>query len=212
MRAFTKPSQQLRDKVRPALLRSLHQTSLYRRLLLRAIAGGARTAAVGQALHSRISRNPKEGVDILKYLHGQYYTGKQAMRYGHAPTDACPLCGLPDSCTHIAGECPAHTIQIISKHNAACQLTHAAIRKAFKGGGALHPCHSIRLASADAGSKPQTNGTQLAGLTTQDISPVALPTPLHRPGSTLTHSPRRQGDTTATQMSRRTSITSSTET
>ena len=102
MRAFTRPSKQLRSKVR--LLRSLLHTSLYRRLILRAIGGGARTAPVGRALHSRITRRPGEGTAILKFLHGQYYTGKLAFRYGHAPSDACQLCGLPDSCTHVAGE------------------------------------------------------------------------------------------------------------
>ena len=116
MRAFTRPSKQLRSKVRHALLRSLEHTSLNRRLLLRAIAGGARTVAVGRAMHASIRHSPKEGTSLLKFLHGQYYTGKLAYRYGHAPSNACPLCGLHDSCTHVAGECPAHKSQIISKH------------------------------------------------------------------------------------------------
>ena len=42
-------------------------------------------------------------------------------------------------CTHVAGECPAHTDHIISKHNAACQFTHSTIRKAFKGAAPSTP-------------------------------------------------------------------------
>jgi len=37
MHAFTRPSKQLRRKVRHALLRNLHYTSLYRRLILKNI-------------------------------------------------------------------------------------------------------------------------------------------------------------------------------
>jgi hypothetical protein len=73
-----------------------------------------------------------------------------------APTDACPLCGLPDSCTHIVGQCSSHTNHIISRHNAACQLTHVAIRTAFKGGGTIYSPHDLLLVSSDAGTKHQT--------------------------------------------------------
>jgi hypothetical protein len=73
-----------------------------------------------------------------------------------APTDACPLCGLPDSCTHIAGQGSSHTSHIISKHIVACQLTHAAIRTAFKGGGAIYSPQDLLLVSSDAGTKHQT--------------------------------------------------------
>ena len=128
-------------------------------------------------MHARIRHSPKEGTSLLKFLHGQYYTGKLAYRYGHAPSDACPLCGLHDSCTHVAGECPAHKSQIISKHNAACLLTHAAIRKAFKGGGTLHSPHTLRLVSADAGTKTQTPGALMAVLSTPDSPPVLQPEP-----------------------------------
>ena len=174
MRAFTRPSKQLRNKVRPALLRSLLHTSLYRRLLLRAITNGARTAQVGKGIHSRINRKPGDGITLLKFLHGQYYTGKLAYRYGHAPSDACPLCGLPDSCTHVAGECPAHASRIISKHNAACLLTHATVRKAFKGGGALFSPHTFHLVTADAGNKSQTPGAVLDSLGTPSSPSLPL--------------------------------------
>ena len=76
--------------------------------------------------------------------------------------DACSLCGLHDSCTHVAGECHAHKSQIISKHNVACLLIHTAIRKPFKGGGTLHSPHTLRLVSADAGTKTQTPGVLMA--------------------------------------------------
>jgi hypothetical protein len=165
MYAFTHPSKQLRQKVRTATLKSLYHTSLYRRLILTAKARGAHTAYVGTALHSRIRSSPREGITILKFLYGQLYNGKLAYRYGLAPTDACPLCGLPDSCTHIAGECSQQTNNIISRHNAACQLTHAAIRTAFKGGGTIYSPHDLQLVSTDAGSKHQTQEEDLEAFT-----------------------------------------------
>jgi len=106
MHAFTRPSLQLRLKVRDALLRSLHHSSLYRRLKLANKEKGARTKTIEQALHKKLTHSPWEGIALLKFIYGQLYNSKLAMRYGHAPTDECPLCHMPDSCTHIARECP----------------------------------------------------------------------------------------------------------
>ncbi len=149
MHAFTRPSQQLRLKVRAATLRSLHHISVYRRLIIQAKTHGANTATIGTALHVRLRENPREGTKLLKFIHGQLYNGKLATRYGHAPTDECPLCHRPDSCTHIAGECKAHKNLAISRHNAACQLIHAAIRNSAKGDGALYNADDLRLVAAD---------------------------------------------------------------
>ena len=91
--------------------------------------------------------------------------------------DACSLCGLHDSCTHVAGECHAHKSQIISKHNVACLLIHTAIRKPFKGGGTLHSPHTLRLVSADAGTKTQTPGVLMANLSTPDSTTETQPEP-----------------------------------
>ena len=120
MHAFTHPSHQLRQKVRVATLRNMHYTSLYKRLILRAREQGARIVATGQTLHTRLRKRSKEGTDLLKYLYGQLHNGKLAHRYGHAPTDECPLCYLPDSCTQIAGNCEARKNLHINRHNAAC--------------------------------------------------------------------------------------------
>jgi len=126
MHAFTRPSLQLRLKSRGALLRSLQHSSLYRRLVVANKEKGARTKTVGHALHKKFTHSPWEGTTLLKFIYGQLYNDKLAMRYGHAPTNECPLC-------HIAGECPDHEALRISRHNAACQLIHAAIHKAAKG-------------------------------------------------------------------------------
>ena len=120
MHAFTRPSHQLRQKFKATTLRSMHHTSLYMRLILHAKTQGANTATTGTTLHIRLRENAKEGSYILKCIHGQIYNGKLAKRYGHAPTDECPLCHLPDNCTHIAGECKFHKNLSISRHNAAC--------------------------------------------------------------------------------------------
>jgi len=120
MHEFTRPSPQLRTKVRAALLRSLHHSSLYRRLIVANKEKGARTKAVGQALHKKLTHSPWVGTTLLKFIYGQLYDGKLALRYGHAPTDECMLCHIPDSCTHIAGECPDHEALRNSHHNTAC--------------------------------------------------------------------------------------------
>jgi hypothetical protein len=138
MHAFTRHSPRLRIKVQDALIRSLHIFSFYRRLIVASKEKGAHTKTVGQALHKKLTHSPWEGTALLKFLYRQLYNGKLAMRYRHAPTDACPVCRMPDSCTHMAGACPDHEALRISRHNAACQLVHAAIRKTAKRGGALH--------------------------------------------------------------------------
>jgi hypothetical protein len=84
-------------------------------------------------------------------------------RYGHAPKDELSLCNRPDSCIHIAKECPAHDGYIlIGHHSAACQLVHAAIRKSTNDGGALHSTLDIILVAADAETQPQTTTEMLA--------------------------------------------------
>jgi len=108
MHAFTLPSHQLRQKIRAVTLRSLHHSSLYMRLILQAKTHVINTAITGTTLHTRVRVNAKEGSYILKFIYGQLYYGKLAKRYGHTPTDECPLCHLPDSCTHIASECKSH--------------------------------------------------------------------------------------------------------
>jgi hypothetical protein len=106
-------------------------------------------------------------------MYGQLYNGKLAMRYGHAPIDVGPLCHMPDSCTHIVGECPDHEALRISRHNAACQLVHAAIRKTAKGEGALHSAPNQILVMADTGVQPMTIGDSIESLspTSEDTDP-----------------------------------------
>ncbi len=70
MHAFTRPSAQLVYKVRDAILRSLHHTSLYMRLVLNAKDRGARIAATGESLHTRLRKNPREGSTLLKFIYG----------------------------------------------------------------------------------------------------------------------------------------------
>ncbi len=120
MHALTRPSQQLRNKVRQALLRSLHYSSLYRRLLVANKMKGVRLQTVGRVIYRKLTSQYKEGTTLLKLIYGQLCNGKLAQRYGHALTDDCPLCHKPDSCTRIAGECSTHEALRIGRHNAAC--------------------------------------------------------------------------------------------
>jgi hypothetical protein len=114
---------------------------------------GPAKKAVGTALHFYVRKSPKDDIIILKFLYGQLYNGRLAYRYKIAPTDACPLCGLPDSCTHIAREYKSHNNQFISRHSATCQLTHAAIGSAFNGGGTIYSSHDLGLITMNAGTK-----------------------------------------------------------
>jgi hypothetical protein len=99
------------------------------------------------------------------------------MRYGHAPTDECSLCHMPHSCTHIAGECPDHEALRISRHIAACQLVHAAIRKTAKGGGSLHSAPDLVLVMADTGTQSMTTCESLMSLSSTEEHTDPYPNP-----------------------------------
>ena len=83
---------------------------------------------------------------------------------------------MPDSCTHIAWECPDHKALRISRHNAACQLIHAAIRKTAKGGGALHSAPDLVLVMVDAGTQPMTTGDSIESLSPTSEDTILPPT------------------------------------
>jgi ribonuclease HI len=81
-------------------------------------------------------------INVMRARWGGIYTAKTALRHGtryycanstNAP-GLCPLCGLPDSATHILSECIAHKALHIQRHDRTgrCILKH--IRKGSKGG------------------------------------------------------------------------------
>jgi len=57
MHACTRPSHQLSKKIRAVTLRSMHQTSVYIRIILQAKTQGAYTATTGASLHTRLREN-----------------------------------------------------------------------------------------------------------------------------------------------------------
>ena len=104
------------------------------------------------------------------------------MRYGHAlATDEWPPCHMPDSCIHIAGECPDHESMRISRHNAACQLVHVAIRKTAKGGAALHSAPDLTLVMADTGVHPPTTGDSIEAFSSTSEDTDMFPTTKNTP-------------------------------
>ena len=127
------------------------------------------------AIHKRPATKPKEGTTLLKFIYGQLYNEKLAERYGRTPTNECPFFHKHNSCTHIAGECPDYEALRISRHNAACQLLHAAIRTTSKGGGALHKALNLVLITADTGLQPQTMDEALED---EGSAPTEAHTPL----------------------------------
>jgi hypothetical protein len=114
------------------------------------------------------------------------------MRYVSALTDECPLYHMPDSCTHIAGECPDHEAHRISRHNAACQLIHATIHKTSKGRGALHSAPELVLVMVDTGTQPVTMGESIESLspTSEDTN---LPPTTETPPARLVRTPAHGG-------------------
>ena len=83
---------------------------------------------------------------------------------------------MPDSCTHIARECPDHEAMRISRHIAAYQLVYAAIRKTAKGDGDLHSALDLILVIADIGVQSMTTRDTIESLSPTsedtDLSPT----------------------------------------
>ncbi len=101
---------------------------------------------------------------LLKYVYGQLYNGKLAHRYGHAPTDECPLCHRPDSCTHIAGECEAAKKPYHQPPQRGVSVGTHSNTRLRKRRGALYNANEQVLVVADAGTHPQTTEEDLEGL------------------------------------------------
>ncbi len=101
-------------------------SSLYIHFILANKEKGARSKIMGPALYKRLTYNRKEGTTLLKLIYGQLYNGKLAN--DHVLIVECPLYHKLDSNMYIAGEFPDHEALLISRHNAACRLVHAAIR------------------------------------------------------------------------------------
>ena len=89
---------------------------------------------------------------------------------------------MPDSRTHIFVECPDHEALRISRHNAACQLVHVAIRKTAMGGGALHSAPDLVLVMTDTGTQHMTTGESI-----ESLSPTSEITSLSPTTETLPH-------------------------
>ena len=87
-----RPSLQFRRKVRDALLRSIHHTSLYPRLIIANKDMGVCIHRVDWAIHKQLTSNSKEDITFLNFICGKLYNGKLAQIYGHAPAEECPLC------------------------------------------------------------------------------------------------------------------------
>ena len=111
---------------------------------------GARLHLPSSHIHSRLrSGNVHHAMRLFKYIWGELYNGKLALRYKHALTDACPLCGHPDSCTHMGSGCPTLSGHYINRHNAAVRLIADFLTHGPKGASAIH--ESLRLLYMDAG-------------------------------------------------------------
>jgi ribonuclease HI len=72
----------------------------------------------------------------IKGWHGCIYNMKHAKRMGHSHTEACPLCGRPDSVGHLLGECSGHkeiTGLRIARHNDTVHSLAALLTTSTQG-------------------------------------------------------------------------------
>ena len=113
-----------------------------------------------QALIAKGER--KHAMQIFKFMWGQLYNGKLALRYGHAKNDNCPLCGYPDSCTHIGSGCKKQSGLYINRHNAAVRCISNFLSTGPTGADSL--LADMRLISCDAGTQPLPDPTDLPAL------------------------------------------------
>jgi ribonuclease HI/exonuclease III len=78
----------------------------------------------------------RQRVLVMKARWGQMYNRKIAFRIGKVASDACPLCGQPDSTGHLLGGCQHADVKAmaISRHDQAVKLIQKAIRLSPLGG------------------------------------------------------------------------------
>jgi len=70
----------------------------------------------------------------LAYRYGCLYNQKLAMRYGHATSDRCLLCGEPDGGHHTASGCAKLKGMYIDRHNRIGRILLREIARGRKGG------------------------------------------------------------------------------
>jgi ribonuclease HI len=89
-----------------------------------------------------------DALHIFKSRWGHLYNAKLAARYGKHPTHQafnaseapCPLCGSPDSGSHILGGCKREDMHrlYIKRHNTAVQIIAECIQNGSLGGCAMY--------------------------------------------------------------------------
>ncbi len=70
---------------------------------------------------------------VTKARAGHIYNKKHAVWFGKACDSSCPLCGEPDSTTHILSRCQALKSHHIERHNKAARMMIRAIAAGVKG-------------------------------------------------------------------------------
>lgn len=99
-------------------------------------------------------------LQVHKARWGHLFNQKLAARYGLVPPGmtACPLCGGPDSGTHILLGCQHRDMRalVIARHNAAVRRIAKTIQRGSLGG-----CYMVMDACASADAPAYTDGTRL---------------------------------------------------
>ena len=83
---------------------------------------------------SELTENDRLLIHRTKW--GACYNNKLAHRFKRAPSDACPLCNQPDSCSHMLGGCEHPTMVALrqSRHDTAVKLVQEAVGDGKMGG------------------------------------------------------------------------------
>ena len=154
----------IRKIATPLLTSYLANRSLYRSLMVHAMqVDGALLSLPAANIQALIAKGErKHAMQLFKFMWGQLYNGKLAHRYGHADNDNCPLCGHPDSCTHIGSGCKKHSGLYINRHNAAVRCISNFLSTGPTGADSL--LAGMHLVSCDAGTQPLPDPTDLPAL------------------------------------------------
>ncbi len=94
----------------------------------------------------------------LRHVAGTFWTQRMAHKFGVAASDACPLCGLPDSGGHVRLQCrhPRMQKQYIHRHDATVRLILRELQRHARWGGTftvLDACQAAELGALGASAK-----------------------------------------------------------
>ena len=128
----------------------------------------ASTSALGDISNAFASRMPlAQRRTVWKTRAGLLMNAKLEQRWFKRGDGNCPLCGQPDSCTHIASGCPKLSGLYTERHNRAARILLKAILKGSLGAS----IHQADVGCADKMARSGLNPTDLNRRVARDLLP-----------------------------------------